>query len=41
MMPEELAKAEEVFRPGSAAEVTPIGEHGPYRFTPGTICRLM
>jgi hypothetical protein len=30
---------------GSAAEVTPVGEIvgsvGHYRFTPGTICRLM
>jgi branched-chain amino acid aminotransferase len=45
IMPEELAKADEVFLTGSAAEVTPvgevIGEIGPYRFTPGTICRLM
>ena len=43
--PDELAKADEVFLTGSAAEVTPvgeiIGEHGHYRFTPGTICRLM
>jgi branched-chain amino acid aminotransferase len=45
IMPEELAKADEVFLTGSAAEVTPvgeiIGEHGHYRFTPGTFCRLM
>jgi branched-chain amino acid aminotransferase len=43
--PEELAKADEVFLTGSAAEVTPVGEIigpvGHYRFTPGTICRLM
>jgi branched-chain amino acid aminotransferase len=45
IMPDELAKADEVFLTGSAAEVTPvgeiIGERGHYRFTPGTICRLM
>jgi branched-chain amino acid aminotransferase len=41
----ELGKADEVFLTSSAAEVTPvgeiIGEIGQYRFTPGTICRLM
>jgi branched-chain amino acid aminotransferase len=45
IMPQELAKADEVFLTGSAAEVTPvgevIGEIGHYRFAPGTICRLM
>ena len=45
IMPQELAKADEVFLTGSAAEVTPVGEIigavGHYRFTPGTICRLM
>ena len=45
IMPAELAKADEVFLTGSAAEVTPVGEVagevGNYRFTPGAICRLM
>ena len=45
IFPQELGKATEVFLTGSAAEVTPvgeiIGEHGHYRFTPGTISKLM
>ena len=45
IMPNELGEADEVFLTGSAAEVTPVGEiigtGGHYRFTPGTICRLM
>jgi branched-chain amino acid aminotransferase len=41
IMPDELARAQEVFLTGSAAEVTPVGAIGPYRFTPGTISRLM
>ena len=45
IMPNELGKADEVFPIGSTAEVTPvgeiIGEGGHYRFTPGTICRLI
>jgi branched-chain amino acid aminotransferase len=45
IMPNELGEADEVFLTGSAAEVTPVGEIignvGHYRFTPGTICRLM
>jgi branched-chain amino acid aminotransferase len=35
--PEELAKAQEVFLTGTAAEVTPVGEIGEYKFTPGPI----
>jgi branched-chain amino acid aminotransferase len=45
IMPAEVTKGDEVFLTGSAAEVTPVGEIagevGHYRFTPGTICRLM
>ena len=33
--PEELADFDECFLTGSAAEVTPVGEIGEYRFTPG------
>jgi branched-chain amino acid aminotransferase len=39
--PEELAQVSEVFLTGTAAEVTPVGEIGPYRFTPGTICKTL
>ena len=37
ILPEELAKTQEVFLTGTAAEVTPVGEIGEYRFTPGAI----
>lgn len=39
--PEELAKVDEVFLTGTAAEVTPVGEIGPYNFQPGTITRTL
>jgi branched-chain amino acid aminotransferase len=37
MWPEELAKASEVFITGTAAEITPVGEIGDHRFTPGPV----
>jgi branched-chain amino acid aminotransferase len=39
--PEEMAKATECFITGTAAEVTPVSEIGPYRFTPGAVCRTL
>ncbi|MDX3977239.1 branched-chain amino acid aminotransferase [Shinella sp.] len=41
IMPEELSDFSECFLTGSAAEVTPVSEIGPYRFTPGTICETL
>jgi branched-chain amino acid aminotransferase len=41
IMPEELGKAQEVFLTGTAAEVTPVREIGPHKFTPGPICKQM
>lgn len=37
IMPEELSGFTECFLTGSAAEVTPVSEIGPYRFKPATI----
>ncbi len=37
IMPEEMATFEECFIVGTAAEVTPVSEIGPYRFTVGNI----
>jgi len=41
IQPEELTKGTEVFLTGTAAEITPVGEIGPHRFTPGQICKTM
>lgn len=41
IMPEELGTFEECFLTGTAAEVTPVGEIGPHRYTPGTITAAM
>ncbi len=41
IMPEELAKTQEVFITGTAAEVTPVGEIDDYHFTPGEITKQM
>jgi branched-chain amino acid aminotransferase len=41
IMPEELSDFSECFLTGSAAEVTPVSEVGPYRFTPGTISETL
>jgi branched-chain amino acid aminotransferase len=35
--PDELARAQEVFLTGTAAEITPVSEIGEYKFTPGSI----
>ena len=37
--PEEMATFQECFITGTAAEVTPVSEIGPYRFTPADVCR--
>ncbi len=39
ILPEEMSKAQECFLTGTAAEVTPVREIGPYQFTPADICR--
>ena len=39
ILPEELARTQEVFLTGTAVEVTPVAEIDEYRFTPGEITR--
>jgi len=39
--PEEMAGFSECFLTGTAAEVTPVSQVGPYSFTPGSICEAM
>jgi branched-chain amino acid aminotransferase len=41
IMPEEMSGFTECFLTGSAAEVTPVSEIGPYKFTPGEISRAL
>ncbi len=41
IMPEELDTFTECFLTGTAAEVTPVAEIGPHRFTPGEISRRL
>ena len=40
-MPEEMAGFEQCFLTGTAAEVTPVSEIGPYRFTVGEITKTL
>ena len=39
--PEELAKTDEVFLTGTAVEVTPVGEIGPYKFAVGPVTKQL
>ncbi|WP_185983503.1 branched-chain amino acid aminotransferase [Aureimonas mangrovi] len=41
IMPDEMEGFTECFLCGTAAEVTPVSEIGPYRFTPGDISRTL
>ena len=41
IQPDEMAGFKECFITGSAAEVTPVSEIGPYNFAPGTISKTM
>ncbi len=39
--PEELSSAQEVFLTGTAAEITPVGSIGEYKFVPGAVTNLL
>jgi branched-chain amino acid aminotransferase len=41
IMPDDMAGFEQCFLTGTAAEVTPVSEIGPYRFTPGAITKTL
>jgi branched-chain amino acid aminotransferase len=41
IMPEELSGFNECFITGTAAEVTPVSEIGPYRFQPGNMTKVL
>jgi branched-chain amino acid aminotransferase len=41
IMPDELGSFNECFITGTAAEVTPVSEIGPYRFQPGNMTRVL
>ncbi|KAA1055185.1 branched-chain amino acid aminotransferase [Azospirillum argentinense] len=41
IQPDELANTQEVFLTGTAAEVTPVGQVGDHRFTPGRVCETL
>ena len=41
IMPDELSTFDECFICGTGAEVTPVSEVGPYKFTPGNISRTL
>jgi branched-chain amino acid aminotransferase len=41
ILPDEMAKASEVFLAGTAAEVTPVRQIGPHEFTPGRITEAL
>jgi branched-chain amino acid aminotransferase len=41
ILPEEMARATEVFLAGTAAEVTPVRQIGPYSYTPGRVTETL